>query len=317
MTPHASPADCEKPQHGSLSLLPTRRRGLLLALALTAACCLALQVAAEVEPPDRIISLNPSLTAILISLGAQQHLVGVDDFSAKQRPEVAALPRVGGLFNPSLEAVVELQPDVVVLVPSVEQRDFRKRLEALHIRVLVFENIRFEAVLENIERLGELVGRRAAASERIESVRRMRRDVREGVAKLRGAVARPRAVLVLQRDPLFVVGGDNFIDTMLESAGATNIAAGFDEQYPRVAMEWLIAGAPEVLIDLSPNAGDSLGYWKRWSHVPAVANERLVALDPELISMPGPDLDRSLETLAIALWGEPLRGLLAGATQAK
>src|SRR5262245_52102667 len=68
-------------------------------------------------PPRRIVSLNPSLTAILVTVGAREQIAGVDDFSSKSQPEVATLPTVGGFFNPSLEAVVAVKPDLVVLVP--------------------------------------------------------------------------------------------------------------------------------------------------------------------------------------------------------
>jgi len=107
-----------------------------LAIALIAVCWTA-GASAGNEPsarPEsaqrslRVVSMNPSLTRMLIALGAQQVLVGVDEYSADHEPAVAALPRVGGLFNPSLEAVLALEPDLVVVVPSVQQRDFRARL---------------------------------------------------------------------------------------------------------------------------------------------------------------------------------------------
>jgi hypothetical protein len=95
---------------------------------------LVLAVAAGAEPvaARRVVSLNPSLTAMVIALGGREQLVGVDDYSART-PAAAGLPTVGGLYNPSLEAVVALAPDLVVLVPSAEQRAFRERLEALGI----------------------------------------------------------------------------------------------------------------------------------------------------------------------------------------
>ena len=101
-------------------------------------------------------------------------LVGVDSWSQKQRSAVAKLPDVGGLFDPSLEGVVALEPDLVVLTPSVEQRDFRSRLEALGIRVAGFENVRFDEVLSNILNLGVLVDREAEARVRVLAIRATR-----------------------------------------------------------------------------------------------------------------------------------------------
>jgi iron complex transport system substrate-binding protein len=247
----------------------------------------------------RIVSINPSLTAIVIALGASETLVGVDDYSAALSEEVKSLPRVGGLFSPSLEAVVALQPDMVVLVPSAEQRDFRTRLEALGIRVSVFDNISFDQVLENISRLGAIVGREDQARSRIAAIER----TRAAAARVTAKRPSPRVLLVIQRDQVFVAGSGSFIDEMLGAVGATNVAQEFADPYPRVAIEWVVARAPEVMIDLSEDAEDPKQYWSRWPSIPAVRSGRVIALDAELISMPGPHLDRSLEILAGGLYG--------------
>jgi iron complex transport system substrate-binding protein len=253
-------------------------------------------------PAQRIVSLNPSLTAIILALGARDLLVGVDDFSARQQPGLQGVPAVGGLFNPSLESVVALRPDLVVLVPSVEQRDFRRRLDALEIPVSVFANIRFEEVLENIDRLGRLVGREREAAARIEAVTR----TRDAVERATVSRPRPRSVLVLQREPIFIVGAGSFIDEMLSWAGGVNLGAEFGEPYPRVSAEWLVAAAPEVLIDFSPEALSGVEYWSRWPSLPAVVNGRVLAIEPEKVTLPGPYLDRALELLATALHGPAL-----------
>jgi ABC-type Fe3+-hydroxamate transport system substrate-binding protein len=273
----------------------------LARLALLLLCPLALLVAAtsEAEPVRRVVSVNPSLTAILVELGAADALVGVDDYSGDQIRAVAHLPRVGGLFNPSLESVVALRPDAVVLVPSAEQRDFRERLAALGVRVVVFDNIRFDEVLENISRLGALVGREREAEARVTAIRQMRGAVARVVARRPS----PRVILVLQRDPLFIVGTGSFIAEMVDAVGAANLGGEFEEAYPQVAIEWLVARAPDFLIDLSLEPDEPLTYWSRWPSLPAVARGHVLRLDPALVSMPGPRLDRSLETLATGLYG--------------
>ena len=270
-------------------------------LALLLSCLLALLGAAgpESSPARRVVSINPSLTAILVELGAGDVLVGVDDYSAGEIGVVAHLPRVGGLFNPSLEAVVALRPDVVVLVPRAEQRDFRARLEALGVRVAAFDNIRFGEVLENITRLGALVGREREAEARVKAIR----ETRGAIARVVARRASPRVVLVLQRDPLFVVGSGSFIEEMVEAVGARNLGGEFDEAYPQAAVEWVVARAPDVLIDLSLEPDEPAGYWSRWPSIPAVARGHVLRLDPALVSMPGPRLDRSLERLAAGLYG--------------
>ncbi len=283
-----------------------RRRALLAALvAVVLGCGEPEQSARAADPaaraPDnlRIVSINPSLTAILLALGAGEQLVGVDEFSALQQPEVAHLPRVGGLFNPSLEAVAALEPDAVVVVPSVEQRDFVARLRKLGVRVIVCENIELSQVLANIREMGRLVGKDKEAAARIAAI-----EGTAAAARARSATGpRPRALIVLQRDPVFVVGSGGFIDELLAVAGADNLGAGFGEPYPQVAVEWLIDAAPDVLIDMSDEPGDPLDYWSRWPAIPAVASGRVLHLEPQIVTLPGPFLDRALLALVAALHG--------------
>jgi ABC-type Fe3+-hydroxamate transport system substrate-binding protein len=256
----------------------------------------------------RIVSLNPSLTAIAVALGAQDRLVAIDDYSARLEPELASLPRVGGLHSPNLEAVVALEPDAVVLVPSVAQRDFKARLEGLGVRVEVFENTRFDEVLENIERMGRLVDREAEATARIRAIEQARSRALH-VGADRGA---PKVALVIQREPLYLVGRGSFLAEMLEMLGARNLGDAFEEPYPRVDVEWLVANAPEVIVDLTDDATSALDHWRRYPSLPAVEDGRVHAVAASAVSLPGPDLDQALSVLAGALYGDAAARAVAG-----
>ncbi|MFO0689483.1 MAG: helical backbone metal receptor [Myxococcota bacterium] len=277
----------------------------------------------------RLVSLNPSLTAIVDRLGASDRLVGIDDYSARVVPALADRPRVGGLFDPSLEAVLALAPDRVLLVAGLEQEAHGAALRRLGLAVEVFENERYEQVLGNLERLGRLVDREAEAAKRIGEIRALRAAVERAVA----GRARPRTVIVLDRSPLYLVGGGTFLDEMLRAVGAENLGARVAQGYPRGSLEWLVAAAPELVLDLSPQSeapqseapqskppgaeasphatdrsesGDSaraLAFWSRWPSLPAVKTGRVHALDATRISLPGPDLDRALRELAVAVHG--------------
>ena len=255
--------------------------------------------AAELPVAQRVVSLNPSLTAMLLALDARSVLVGVDSFSARQQPTVRDLPMVGGLYDPGLEAVVALQPDLVVFVPTAEQRDFQRRLLEVGLAVLPCNPLRWNEVLETIVRLGERVGKSAEAKQRVAEIRRVRAEVElASVAR-----ERPRTVLVLQRDPLYVVGSGSFIDEMLVAAGAENLAAEFDSPYPRVGREWLLEAAPDVILDSShqPEGDVPLSWWSQWPSLPAVRDGRVIGLPEGRITLPGPYLDRGLRDLAEAL----------------
>ncbi len=252
--------------------------------------------------PLRLISLNPSLTAIVLRLGGGDSLVGIDDYSARVLPEVADRPKVGGLFDPSLESVVALRPDRVLIVAGVDQQSHAERLEKLGLEVLIYQNERLDEVLENIERIGTLLSRERAAADRIRAILEMR----EAVAVAARDRARPSTLAVVTRTPLFVVGGETFLDEMLEAVGARNLGRQLAKGYPRGSIEWLIGVRPELLLDMTPGDESASDFWARWPSLPAVANARVVDVDASRISMPGPDLDLALRALAEAVHGDEI-----------
>jgi iron complex transport system substrate-binding protein len=266
---------------------------------LALALCLLAAVPAFAEPPaQRVVSLNPSLTAMAISLGARGQLVGVDDYSART-PEAAGLPTVGGLYDPSLEAVIGLRPDLVVLVVSAEQRGFRERLEALGVRTLALAPVSFDEVLAAIETLGARLGRERAAAERVAAIRRTRARVERAARELPVL----RGVLVLQRDPLFVAGAGTFVDEMLRALRVDNVANRQPGPWPRLSREWLLAAAPELILDAAPEPEAAAAYWSRWASLPAVAAGRVVEVPQGMTTLPGPALDEALLVLAAAARG--------------
>jgi iron complex transport system substrate-binding protein len=269
----------------------------------------ALNPACAKATAKRIISMNPSLTRTLIALDAADLLVGVDEYSATTEKAVSGLPRVGGLFNPSLEGVLALNPDLVVLVPSVAQRDFRSRLDDLGVEALAFPNLSFDELLDSIQALGDRVGRCDAARERVAAIRSVWSEVAQAVS------GRPRrtAVLIIQRDPLYVAGAGSYLNTMLEAAGLDNVAAKYAESYPLISLEWLIAAGPEVIVDSTDDPTLAAQYWSRWPSIPAVSNGAVIPVQKGIVTLPGPYIDRSLQTLADAIGAQaPVSNAPAG-----
>ena len=275
--------------------MPGARSATLSAIA---TALLAAVVARSEPAPQRVVSINPSLTAILVTLGAEGRLVGIDDYSARQQPGLADLPRVGGLHDTSLEAVAALAPDLVVLVPSVEQRDFRGGLERLGIPYRAFNPVRFDEVLATIETLGQAVGHGEEASRRVAEIRAVRR-------RLEAERAEPpvRGVLVITRDPLFVVGPGSFIDEMLAVAGIENLGRELEGAYPRATLEWLVGEAPDLILDADGDPQSATAFWSRWPSLPAVERGRVVSIPEGVATLPGPHLDRGLELLARSVAG--------------
>jgi ABC-type Fe3+-hydroxamate transport system substrate-binding protein len=143
------------------------------------------------------------------------------------------------------------------------------------------------------------VGRQTAAASRVREIRR----VQSGVEDATRGLPRVRTLMVLQRDPPFVVGRGNFVGEMVRMAGAENVGAEFDEPYPRVTREWIIAASPTVILDSSDAPGDALEYWAKWPSLPAVKRGRVISLSRGIATLPGPYLDRALLTIAAAIHG--------------
>jgi iron complex transport system substrate-binding protein len=265
----------------------------------------ALASAPRTEAAPRVVSLNPSLSSILVALGAAGCLVGVDDYSARELPELAGLPRVGGLRDPSLEAIVALDPELVVLVPSEEQRELREGLARLEVPQKSFDPRRFDEVLAAIEELGRAVGHEAEAAARVATIRAARARIAAEQA------GRPpvRGVLVITHEPLYLAGDGSFVDDMLKTVGVENLARALGGPWPRASLEWLVAQRPELILDADADAALApAAFWSRWPSLPAVAAGRVVALPEGVATLPGPWLDRALELLARAVRGPAATG---------
>jgi len=145
--------------------------------------------------PARIISLVPSVTEILFAIGAQDRLVGVTDF-CDYPAEARRKPHVGGMLAPSLEGMVSLKPELVVVTNAGNRQETFDQLERLRIPVYVVNPVTVSDVLDLMGRLGRLTDR-AEAADRAVAV--LRERMREVTARVEGR-PRPRVLYVLWPD---------------------------------------------------------------------------------------------------------------------
>ncbi len=232
----------------------------------------------------RVISLSPSITGILLALGAADVLVGVDRYSLRVSG-AADLPSVGGLFAPDLERTIELRPTLVIAVTSAQQDAFFAQLRARGVQVHEVQPYTLEEVLASYGEIGELVGRDAGPL--IARVRAELETLRASVAdRTRASVA-----LVVEREPLYVAAGGTFVDELIEAAGGHNVFGDLDQRYPQVSLELLAERAPDVLIDSTVVGTDPAGmraaraYWERFDWV-----RRVEFIAQGVATLPGADL---------------------------
>jgi iron complex transport system substrate-binding protein len=259
-------------------------------------------------PPARIVSLVPSVTEIVFSLGAQDRLVGRTDFCDYPQA-VRTKPSVGGMVNPNLETLVALKPDLVIGTDEGNREETFRQLERLRIPTYLIHANRIAETVDLIARVGELTGHQADAPRLTGEMLRRVEAVRRAVAPF----PRPRVLYVLWPDPLIVPGRASMLTELIEIAGGVSITAGDGDAYPRLSLEAAVTRAPEVIILADHSTGASTAgraapeKWQRLVSVPAIRAGRLHSADLSILHRYGPRVPEGLETLARMIHPEAFR----------
>jgi iron complex transport system substrate-binding protein len=284
----------------------------VLALALTSADAGALAVrdmqgrdVVLAGPPQRIISLVPSATEMIYALGGEDRLVGRTDF-CDYPPAAQAKASVGGMIDPSLERIVALRPDLVIVTSSGNRAETFTQLRRLGIPVYQVRADRVADVREVARRLATLTGREAAAIPLVDAIDRRVAAVREAVKPY----GRPRVLYVLWPDPLIVPGGSALVTELIAIAGGDSITARDAEEYPRYSLEAAVAKGPDVIVLANHGSRGgpiALDRWRRLTSLPAVRSGRLHSVDGNLLHRYGPRFLDGLDQLARAIHPEAFR----------
>jgi iron complex transport system substrate-binding protein len=256
-------------------------------------------------PPRRIVSLVPSATEMIFALGGEDRLVGRTDF-CDYPPAAGAKQSVGGMISPSLETIVTLRPDLVIVTSSGNREETFKQILRLRIPVYQIGAERLAEVKDVARRLATLTGREAAVGPLLDRMDRRIAAVREAVKPY----GRPRVLYVLWPEPLIVPGSRALVTELIEIAGGDSITAADADDYPRYSLEAAVAKAPEVIV--LANHGTKSGpiamdRWQRLTSLPAIRNGRVHSVEGNLLHRYGPRLLDGLEQLARALHPEAFR----------
>lgn len=210
---------------------------------------------------SRVISLAPSMTELMLELGAGDLLVGVLD--GGQRPaELAHLPSVGDAAVLEMERVLSLSPDLILLWPDSVRPAQREQLRRFGIPVL-------ESAPQDLDALATLAETVATRIGRAEDGARLAADFRRDLAELRMRYRRetPLAVFYQVWDaPLYTLGGRQIISDALAVCGARNLFADLDLPAPQVSLESVLARDPEVIL----TRPSLVAAWQVWPQLRAV-----------------------------------------------
>jgi iron complex transport system substrate-binding protein len=247
-------------------------------------------------PPQRIVSLDPSVTEVLYAIGAQDMLVGVTDF-CDYPPEASRKPHVGDMLNPNLETLVTLKPDLVVATRAGNRKETIDQLARLRVPVYLVDPVTVRDMLKLVTDLGDLTGHREAAVALVKELERRVAGVREKVA----GRPQPRVLYVLWPEPLIVPGRGALVSELIALAGGASVTADQGQDYPRMSLEAAVGRAPEVIILArhgSRGGATAREQWQRLESMPAIKSGRLYTADGDLMHRYGPRLVVGLEKLA-------------------
>lgn len=245
-------------------------------------------------PPQRIVSLAPATTEVLFALGLGDRIVGVTSF-CDYPEEARGKPKVGGMSNPSLEAVVSLKPDIVVLSVDGNPREFEERLRSMKIKTYVFYSKRILELPKGIRDMGLALG----AKEKAEA---LAADMEYRINKLRlsrDSSLKRKVLFIIWPEPLMVAGPGSITDDALQILGADNIAGKAASSYPKYSIEEVIRRAPDIIfIGKGRNSMNDVseGLLRRLKSTPAARNKKVFYVSDYLYRL-GPRTLRGIEEL--------------------
>lgn len=234
------------------------------------------------RPPQRIVTMLPSLTETAWVLGVGPRLVGVDRYS-NWPPEVAALPHLGGLEDAQIEAIAALAPDLVLASISSRAMD---RLQALGLRVARFRSESHADVRHTVERVARLLGREA---ESVRVLARIERELDAAAARVPAALRGARVYFEIGGGP-YAAGASSFIGQTLTRLALVNVVPAELGPFPKLNPEFVVRARPELIIGVQRELA-SIAQRPGWASIPAVRQGRLCGFETttyDLLVRPGP-----------------------------
>lgn len=245
-------------------------------------------------PPQRIVSLLPSLTETVCALDACHRLVGVDRYS-NYPAQVRTLPQVGGGLDPNIEAVVALKPDLVLMSMSSRATE---RLEALGLKVAALDTKSHADVRRVLEKVGTLLG--------VNDAQRVWRTIDAGVSAAAQALpARARNTRVyfeVSRGP-YAAGETSFIGETLTRLGVKNVVPASLGPFPKLNPEYVVRANPDVIM-VGNRSMQAMVPYPGWQSIKAVREQRICVFpndDAETIVRPGPRMAEAARLMARCL----------------
>ena len=246
------------------------------------------------QPPQRVVSLLPSLAETVCELGACERLVGVDRYS-NYPASLQKLPQVGGGLDPNIEAIVALRPDVVLMAVSSRASD---HLRGLGLKVVALEPKTHADVQRVMLTIGTLLGVPDAAK----IWRAIDAGVSAAAQSIPPGIKATRGSFEVNQGP-YAAGESSFIGETLTRLGVKNIVPAKFGPFPKLNPEFIVRANPDLIMAGERNAA-GLTQRPGWQSVRAVRESRVCIFATEqanTLVRPGPRMAEGARLMAQCL----------------
>ncbi|WP_433945772.1 ABC transporter substrate-binding protein [Paenibacillus sp. SN-8-1] len=254
------------------------------------------------KAPAKIVSLAPSETEALFAIGLDKEIVGVTDFD--DYPEAAkSKPKMGGM-KVNAETIVAAQPDVV-FVAGLTDAETIKTLRGLNIKVFQFNPKTIDAVIQDIDTYGQITDHQAEAKKVTDQ---MKKELQQVTDAVKSVTNKQKKKVYIEFSPGFTVGKGEFMDEMISLSGGVNVAGDLTG-WQQINEENIIKANPDVILyaksvvdENNKTLADIIKARSGWDKITAIKDNRVVGLDDNLLSRPGPRVTQGLIEVAKAIY---------------
>ena len=225
------------------------------------------------ELPQRVVSLSPAATEILLALEAQESLAGITYHSAIGK-KTAGIPLVGGFASPSLAIIKKINPDLIILTDQHEK--LRKKLRATNATLVALTTTSLDASSNNILLLGRIFNREKEAAALLKKNRDQIATIAEKVSKI-PAQKRKRVIRIMGRNTLMTPGDDSFQQAFIRAAGGISPTLNKTGKIVSISEEDWLNFNPQVIYACGNDRSleEKILRTSPWKDVEAVAEDRI------------------------------------------
>ena len=246
---------------------------------------------------NRIVVLDPATVEMIYMLGAEDKIVGVANLErSKVWPEekVAKLESVGTFIKPSLEKIIALKPDLVIM-SALTGEELNNGLKSNNIEAKRIQANSIEEIFTNFMEVSKMLGKENEANKIIAEKRAKLEEIKKMAA------INKKGLFVMSASPLMVFGNDNLPNDIMKLLNIKNIAENQKGRNPIVTPEFIMKENPDIIITLLPNPAQIVATNPQLKNVNAIKNSKFIVVNSSQILRGSPRTIDQIEEIAKAV----------------